>query len=517
MGQMSRICPIRHGSKHSKLPPLGRAGVGVGFCFHCPIICHRCLIIRQHAKRAIAGKRLTVSQLRPLARFWHLYWRMKTTISIILLSLTAPVAATAQQAWTLDRCVNYALEHSTEVRRQHIEQRQKRVDYRTALLDFLPGVSAQVGGQYNWGRNIDPETNTYNNVTTFNNYYQLTASMPLFDGGQTWNAMRKARLAKRTSATALQKAQDDKAIDIMQKFVEAVYAIKSIDIMQAKLNDSQALLGKTRRLYELGEKSRPDVVQMESQVAEDDYNLLHQRNTARLSLLSLKSAMNYPAADSLPLDTTLKAKPTAVPRHEAIDYTAIAAKPDVTIAEADAETARLDWKMQRASLLPSLYLGGGVSTSYYKNLSAGAQMEGFRSQMRNNLGEYVYVTLSIPLFSPSSWRSVKRAKTDYHLARLDVEDARRKLEDDARQAVADYEGYVREQRQMERKAASDSLAYRLSYRKYEEGMLSTFDLHEASQTYLQSRITLLQMQMMAAIKQRLVNYYINNEPLWTSN
>ena len=112
---------------------------------------------------------------------------------------------------------------------------------------------------------------------------------------------------------------------------------------------------------------------------------------------------------------------------------------------------------------------------------------------------------------------MKRAKADYHLARLDVEDARRKLEDDARQAVTDYEGYVREQRQMERKAASDSLAYRLSYRKYEEGMLSTCDLHEASQTYLESRITLLQMQMMAAIKQRLVNYYINNEPLWTSN
>ena len=165
---------------------------------------------------------------------------MKTTISIILLSLAAPVAATAQQAWTLDQCVNYALEHSTDVRRQHIEQRQKRIDYRTALLDFLPGVSAQVGGQYNWGRNIDPETNTYNNVTTFNHYYQLTASMPLFDGGQTWNALRKARLAKRTSATALQKAQDDKAIDIMQKFVEAVSATKSISLMHANLDDSHA-------------------------------------------------------------------------------------------------------------------------------------------------------------------------------------------------------------------------------------------------------------------------------------
>ena len=70
---------------------------------------------------------------------------------------------------------------------------------------------------------------------------------------------------------------------------------------------------------------------------------------------------------------------------------------------------------------------------------------------------------------------------------------------------------------MTRKVAADSLAYHLSRRKYEEGMLSTFDLHESSQTYLQSRLTLLQMQMMAAIKLKLVNYYINNEPLWTLN
>ncbi len=423
----------------------------------------------------------------------------------------------AQRAWTMDRCVSYALKHATEVRRQNIEQRQKRVDYSTALLDFLPQVSAQIGGQYSWGRNIDPETNTYNNVTTFNNNYSLSASMPLFDGGLTWNALRKARLAKNSSATAVQKARDDKAIDVMRKFVEAVYAVKSIGLMQAKLDDSQALLQKTRRLYELGEKSRPDVVQMESQVAEDDYNLLHQRNTARLALLSLKSAMNYPASDTLTLDTALTAEPAVMPRREAVDFTAIAPKPDVAIAEADAAAARLDWKMQRATLLPSLYLGAGVSTSYYKNLSSGMAADGFRAQMRNNLGEYVYLTLSIPIFSPASWRSVKRAKTDYHLALLDVEDARRKLEDDARQAVTDYEGYAAEVRQMRRKSASDSLAYRLSYRKYEEGMLSTFDLHEASQAYLESRLTLLQLQMMATIKLRLVNYYINNTPLWTSD
>lgn len=442
---------------------------------------------------------------------------MNRKIAIILTALAVPAAALAQEEWSMQRCISYAVEHSTEVGQQKIEQRQARTDYRTSLLDFLPSVTAQVGGQYNWGRNIDPETNTYNNVTTFNNNYSLSASLPLFDGGQTWNAFRKARLSKNTAATALQKARDDKAIDVMQKFIDAAYAIESIKLMRKKLDDSRALLNKTRRMYELGEKSRPDVVQMESQVAEDDYNLLHQQNLARTALLTLKSAMNYPTEDTLSIDCSMAALTPTLPFGLTVDEQTVSSKPDVVIAEADAEKARLDWKIQRAALMPSLYLGGGVSTSYYKNMSSDMAVEPFRSQMRNNLGEYVYVTLTIPIFSPGTWRSVKRAKADYLQAKLDVADAKRKLHDNATQAIIDYEGYVKEMRQMMKKTASDSLAYRLSYRKYEEGMLSTFDLHESAQTYLGSQITLLQMRMLVAIRQKLVNYYINNDPLWTLN
>ena len=87
----------------------------------------------------------------------------------------------------------------------------------------------------------------------------------------------------------------------------------------------------------------------------------------------------------------------------------------------------------------------------------------------------------------------------------------------AEQALADYEGCLKETAKMERKAAADSLAYHTSRRKYEEGMLSTFDLQQSSQALLASRVALLRLQMALAVRQRLVNYYINNEPLWTSN
>ena len=108
-------------------------------------------------------------------------------------------------------------------------------------------------------------------LTTFNNYYQLYAELNVFDGFATINALKQAKLSRDYSATAMQKIQDDRAIDVMQKYVDAVYAEASIRIASEKLNESKRMLDKMKRLYELGEKGRPDVVQMESQVAEDEY------------------------------------------------------------------------------------------------------------------------------------------------------------------------------------------------------------------------------------------------------
>lgn len=418
------------------------------------------------------------------------------------------IGETQAKIWGLDSCMAYAVEHATDVKREVINARQRKQDYQKAVTDFLPSVAGGVQGQYAWGRNIDPETNTYNHVTTFNNYYQLYASLNVFDGFATINAFKQAKLARAYSTTAMQKVRDDKAIDVMQKFVDAAYAEASIQIASDKLAESKRLLGKMQRLYELGEKGRPDVVQMESQVAEDEYNLTHQKHVAQQCLLTLKSAMNFPVEEELRLVTNGKQVNESFPiNHETVYQNFLNASPDVKSAEYEVEKARYDYKIAKGRLLPSLSLSGGISTNFYRNLSQGGQYEGFASQFRNNRGEYLALTLSIPIYDNVAWHSVKKARNDWQLAQVNLEETKRKLHDHIAQAVMDAEGYAKELEQMDKKVASDSLAYYMSSRKFEEGMLSTFDLHTAAQTLLESRIKQLQMQMLLIIKQRLVGYY----------
>lgn len=418
------------------------------------------------------------------------------------------IGETQAKIWGLDSCMAYAVEHATDVKREVVNARQRKQDYQKAVTDFLPSVAGGVQGQYAWGRNIDPETNTYNHVTTFNNYYQLYASLNVFDGFATINAFKQAKLARAYSTTAMQKVRDDKAIDVMQKFVDAAYAEASIQIASDKLAESKRLLGKMQRLYELGEKGRPDVVQMESQVAEDEYNLTHQKHVAQQCLLTLKSAMNFPVEEELRLVTNGKQVNESFPiNHETVYQNFLNASPDVKSAEYEVEKARYDYKIAKGRLLPSLSLSGGISTNFYRNLSQGGQYEGFASQFRNNRGEYLALTLSIPIYDNVAWHSVKKARNDWQLALVNLEETKRKLHDNIAQAMMDAEGYAKELEQMDKKVASDSLAYYMSSRKFEEGMLSTFDLHTAAQTLLESRIKQLQMQMLLVIKQRLVDYY----------
>lgn len=418
-------------------------------------------------------------------------------------------AGSSAQSWSLDDCMKYAVKHATEVKREVVNVRQRKQDYQHAVAGFLPTVSGGVQGQYAWGRNIDPETNTYNNVTTFNNYYQLYAELNVFDGFATINAFKLARLSRDYSATAMQRTQDNIAIDVMQKYVDAAYAEASIQIASEKLDESNRMLAKMKRLYELGEKGRPDVVQMESQVAEDEYNLTHQENVAKQSLLALKSAMNFPVDEELKLELKSGYKEVS---ESGVNYEIVYQgfqhiSPDLKSAEYEVERARYDYKIAKGRLLPSLSLGGGISTNYYKNLSQKGQYDGFASQFRNNQGEYLALTLSIPIYNSDRWHSVKKAHNDWQLAQVNLEETRRKLHDQIAQAVMDAEGYAKELHQMQKKVASDSLAYHMSSRKFEEGMLSTFDLHTAAQTLLESRIKELQMQMLLIIKQRLVAYY----------
>ena len=136
----------------------------------------------------------------------------KTKQSLLLLVSLWSLNITAQEVWNIDQCMAYAVEHNHIVKQRHLEADNYRMDRMKAIGQFLPGVSGNVSAQYNFGRSVDPETNTYISKSTFNNGYSMEASIPIFRGGSLINQVRKSKANLLLGKAALQEARDNTAL-----------------------------------------------------------------------------------------------------------------------------------------------------------------------------------------------------------------------------------------------------------------------------------------------------------------
>lgn len=434
----------------------------------------------------------------------------KRTFIMILLCGQAWLGMAQEKIWTLDDCMRYAVENSPSVKKQVHTADTYKAERNAAIASFFPTASATIGAQYSFGRSIDPATNTYENTSNFNNDYGLSTSIPLFTGGQLINQWLMAKSNRRMGLNDVQKAKDDLALQTMQAYMDVVYYQGTIRMAAEKLEESERTLYKTRRQEELGVKGKADVAQLEAQVAADDYTLTHQRNLYNTALLTLRERMNYPADEALQVDTVLPEIQT-VPEIESVaEIFAYASGNNPTALQAEYQLAqsKYQYRISKGQLLPSIYLNAGISTSYFENLKAAEAPAAFRDQFRNNRGEYISFSFSFPLFDGlSRWTNARRYRNNLRIARETRTEVLRQLRTAVEQSVLDREGYAKEAIQMDKKVRSDDLAYRVTLRKYEEGLMSPLDVQTSANTLLESKANLLQTKLMFLLKSKLVDYY----------
>ena len=147
---------------------------------------------------------------------------MKRVFSIICLCVSG-LAAAGQEAWTVQDCIAYALEHNRSLKQQHWSLRSDRTRLTEAVTAFLPSMSAGTGVNYSFGRSLDPETNTYNTVSNFNNSYSLSLSLPLFQGGRLVQQLKMQLVQQQYGKTSMEELKDQTALSVMNAFAQVVY------------------------------------------------------------------------------------------------------------------------------------------------------------------------------------------------------------------------------------------------------------------------------------------------------
>ena len=117
---------------------------------------------------------------------------MKRIFSLSIIALAA-VAAGAQDKWSLDSCINYAVSHSISVKNAQVQKDLAELSVTEAKDAFLPNVSANASQSFNFGRGLTNE-NTYENRNTSSFSWGASMSLPLFDGLSNVRQLKYAKI-----------------------------------------------------------------------------------------------------------------------------------------------------------------------------------------------------------------------------------------------------------------------------------------------------------------------------------
>ena len=223
---------------------------------------------------------------------------------VLAWALVGMTSAKAQTTMSLHDCMAYAVSNSTKMRIQQAAIGDAQIDRRDAALKlFTPQITAQTYAYYNFGRSIDPQTNTYFNTTSVHNNYGVSAGYGLFDGFQAVNNYKISKTGMLIADSQEKQVEADICLAVMEAYYNVVYYKRLCDVYEEQVTTAESALAKARRQEELGQKGHADVIQMEADLADRQYDLTNTYNMYQDQKMTLADLMFWPLDEELNIDT----------------------------------------------------------------------------------------------------------------------------------------------------------------------------------------------------------------------
>ncbi len=438
------------------------------------------------------------------------------TIQILIFLVLFSVMIKGQQAdtimvdmWSLDDCIQYAVQNSPKVKKQEAQNMIYQQDYLNAVGRLMPSLNAGTRADINFGRGVDSETNLYTNVNTFSNNYSLYTNLMLFDGFANIYRIKMQKANKLLGKEQMEQERETVAFNTMEAFVNVLYYKQMAKLAMEQAEESRNNMKQTQRMEELGIKAKTDLTEMAAKEAADNYLLTKQKNLLSISLILLKEIMNYPMDRELHIEDDLIEIPILIIKEPTAEIyrTAKTFNPKALSAASALEAHKMNRLATKGSLIPIISMDAGLSTGFVKHLD-GSEYESFTDQLKNKRGTYIGFTLSLPLFNGFSRSTAyKISKAQESIAENEYYETLRTLYSEIEQAFTDLNGQAKVYHHALKQREAMELAHKANQRRYEEGMISPLELHTSANRVMEAKTQELNAKVQYRLKARLVDYY----------
>lgn len=469
-----------------------------------------------------------------------------TWIRTLLLAwsfLVLPPLAVAQEAWTLERCIDYALEHNIQVKQQALNTEYSANTLQQSKFGLLPNLNGSASGNLNSGRSVDPFTYqfTTQNVTSSN--FALSSSITLFSGLQQWNNIKANEFNLKASLKDHEKLKNDIALNISAAYLQILYAEELVSIAEDQLTITQQQVDRTEKLVEAGSLAQGSLLEVQAQQASEELQLITAKNNLDFSYLTLTQFLELESVENFAIvhpqiDEINEEK--IVQTIGSIYAEGVVLLPQIQSAELKLKSSEKSLAAAQGAYLPRLSLSASYYTGYSNNrtlfeetnVQVPEQLIGrtedninvysapytttifsdkdypFTDQFKDNAYKSISLNLTIPIFNNLQvLTGVKNSKLNVMSSQYTLEATKKQLYKDIQQAHADAVAALKKYKASEKSLEATQESFRYTQQKFDVGLVTSVDYNLAKTQLTKVQSDLLQAKYEYLFKSNVLQFY----------
>lgn len=478
----------------------------------------------------------------------------------ILVALLAPTFSSYGQEkdWTLQACIQYALENNIQLKVNQLNINSSQEALTLAEHARYPSLNGFMSHNYNWGRSFDVFTNAPVTERVQSNSIGLNASATLYSGFALKNTITQRQLELESSKYTVESAKNDMVLSVASAYLQILFSRENLSNAELQVASLNTQIERTQQLVDAGVLPESNLLDLQSQQATNELQVVNSTNTLNLSILQLKQLLQLPPNTEFKIAVPNLAAPSTaaiIPSSQEVYGTAETIMPQIQSADIQIKSTQLGIDIAKASYQPSLSLNASINTFYSSaqrefflgysgtrqqvigaveipdipgfpslpslpvtTLAPDPNSEpivgefGFFDQLDESLRQSIGLSLNIPIYNRNQVKSsVARAQIANEQARLNAQAERNALRQTIEQAQQDALAAAKTYQANNKQVKALEETYRTTQERFNLGVTNITDFTVAQNNLNVAKANLIRAKYDFIFKREILDFYMGKE------
>jgi len=472
---------------------------------------------------------------------------MQQRILTFLLLLIGSQLQAQTASWSLEKCINYALKNNLQVQQTELSEQQADINKQQAWWAQFPTLNANFRQGVNFGNQFNQVTFERVVGVTTNQQYGINLNQTIFQGFQIRNTLKQSKVDLEAAQKDTEQAKNDVALQVAQFYLSVLLAEESKEVLVEQAKVTKAQYDQTLKLIDAGVVAENSKYDLEAQMARDEENIVNAENSIALAYTNLKLAMNLDVSEEIVIEKVGNLEVSGAEELATLDEVyqdATNSQPNILAAKLREKSAELGLKIAKGAFFPTLSFFGGIGTNYNSALTLPTRTKtvdgvistgtvdltgeavtvqgdptevpdpesaaplAYFDQLAASFSGNVGVSLSIPIFNQNRVRlGTQRAKLGIKIAQLATQQLETTLKSNIQRALTDVKAAAKRLKASEKSVIATRMSVQNTRKRYELGVVNSFELTSVQNTLIASESNLLQAKYDYRFKLAILDYY----------